>query len=714
MTRICFVCDEIFPTRTGGAGSVIYNLTHDLLDRGHQVFLLLNLSKAEFERFNLKDRLDLPNPEQCRAFHVASLCKGAPFHEQDFNSRYDWESSCYDYACRQVYQKEQPDLIEFVDYCGPAYYALCARMAGISYQRSRIVIRLHGAIELIDRCSKARSLDFDRYTIYALERNALRMADAVLFAAESFLQEYYPEESGSWPGEKRLSPPLVKDIFAPFAIDPNANIVLFYGRLYAQKGADLFVDAAVGHLIAHPNSALEFHLVGYDSPEPPVEGLRSYREYLLTRIPAQYHRRVTFHGFIAPDRMAQILPLVRFAVFPSYFETFCMAAHELHNVGVPLIVSSIPAFRDHFRPNIDALFFDGTLSDLICKIAFLDSNVTLRKELSRLPTPSHNSTLDFYERPSLVSINHKKGIRRVDEFSLRLLVCIVTESPDEKLLTRTLASLENASSSQLQILILQKNGSEAALSLATWLLGSLYSLHDEGGHPVTAQQVFTQDALLILRAGDEVDVGYLALGLESLYLNPQLAFISCWKWIIGPKGNGLNTFPLAAMIELLPFEFPSPFTRCILRTPPNVLLIDLLDPQAGVMAEIAYLWKLTENDKIGIQIPAAMLTKSAETIKKEDDSLLSYLVMHDSSRIRQILLTRYLAMLVHVNPASYFSLHSYWARTSHLTTAYSSNQEMSDFIRSSRRACWIKKLERGGRLSRWVVTVLRKLKAVLE
>ena len=172
-----------------------FNLARALLAEGHEVILLLNMSMADYARFTSTDCRLLDGGAKLRSYHVDALCTGQKLKESDFLSRYTWEAYRYDYACRQVYELEKPDITEFVDYCGPAYYALNAKLCGLSFQETRPVVRLHGPLELIDQSTAYQAMDFDRFTAYALERQCFRLAEATLYATPSFLEAYYDRQS---------------------------------------------------------------------------------------------------------------------------------------------------------------------------------------------------------------------------------------------------------------------------------------------------------------------------------------------------------------------------------------------------------------------------------------------------------------------------------------------------------------------------------------
>src|SRR5215510_9237935 len=133
MSRVCFVSYEIHPTTWGGCGVLLHNLARLLLAGGHEVIFLLDMGLEYFDRFQNQDRLDLPNPELCRAYHVDSLCRTLDMQEDDFAGNFDWKAYRFHYACRQVYDREHPHIIEFFDYCGVGHYALSAKAAGLDY-----------------------------------------------------------------------------------------------------------------------------------------------------------------------------------------------------------------------------------------------------------------------------------------------------------------------------------------------------------------------------------------------------------------------------------------------------------------------------------------------------------------------------------------------------------------------------------------------------
>ena len=195
------------------------------------------------------------------------------------------------------------------------------------------MVRLHGPLELIDQSTAYQAMDFDRYTAYALERQCFRLAEATLYATPSFLEAYYDRQAEPWFGEAVYAPPPTGSFPTRPSEALGANIMLFYGRLFAWKGPERFVDAALSLLASQPESDWQFYLVGYDSNQPPVSGPRSYQEYLLQKIPPAWRKRFIFTGHLSHTQVAALLPRVLLAVVPSYFKSYGYAAHEMRQAG---------------------------------------------------------------------------------------------------------------------------------------------------------------------------------------------------------------------------------------------------------------------------------------------------------------------------------------------------------------------------------------------
>lgn len=633
MSRICFVTYEIYPTTWGGCGVLLHNAAQVLLKQGHEIIFILDVPLEFFERFKQQDRHNLPQSEQCRAYHVDSLCHDIELQRSDFLSQAQWQSWRFHIATQKVAEMEHPDIIEFFDYCGVGHYALAAKVAGIAYQHSQLTIRLHNSLELMDRYEATKPLDFERYYYHALERSALQMAETIVYPSQSYLDEAYKPWYGPWFGQQIWSKPPLVNIPKPAATQPTERTILYYGRLFAFKGVDRFIDAAVAFLIQHPTISTSFTLVGYDSGLAP-DGSASYQEYLSKKIPAHLLKHFIFTGHLDRDDFEQLLPRVLFAVFPSYLEAFCYAAHELYAAGIPLIVSDIPNFKDYFKHNENALVFDGSVKDLTQQMYHLYQNQALRQQITN-PFPVADDPLGtFYNGPF-----YRTWINHTEASLPSLLVCILVDQPNQ--LEATLTALRQTAINNIHVVIFAPPTGSPGETIIRFL-GASYVVQDVDGNTIIPTDLHTAETLLLLRSGDIPVPTYITRCLKVLGQQSEIVFVGSWKTICDGDKKQTQTFPVDAALELAAFCGLSPYSRTIMRTSPNKLLVDLFDPQAEVLGELAYLWKLDSGYQRGLLIPEPLIDQSIETAPALNQNLLSYLIMQDTSSSRRIRLSHYL------------------------------------------------------------------------
>lgn len=709
MARICFVSNEIYPVTPGGAGSLIYGLVQVLLAENHEVVLVLDIPERAFDQIMKGDFVSGDKASNCRFYHVGRLCQLIDCQRDDFLSRYAWESYRYDFACRQVYAQEDPDLIEFVDYCGPAYYALEAKISGLCYQNSIIAVRIHGSIEVIDRSTPQSKLNFDRYTIYTQEQCSLKLAEVVLYPTTSLIQEYYPIDSIYWLGDKVLAIPNVHLQLNRSGESPEANFVLFYGRLYSVKGIELFVDAAVRKLEIDKDCRLVFYLVGEDSRNPPVEGLSTYQEYLQQRIPEKWHNRFVFTGFLDNEALNRLLPKVKFAVLPSHYETFGFAAYELRMAGIPLILADIPAFKDGFKSD-EVLFFDGTVQDLVHQMNRLDQDDNLRTRLSLAVQPVANHAGDFYR-----NIPREGWINSSPVGSqLRLLILIIDDGTKKLKLDRLLTSLADSySDEEIRIVLLVEICHEKRTESDLFLFGKWYTCADQSGL-LSVTDIHLLDALLVLKAGDEITPQYIKLGLDILSRHTQVVFVGSWKRIYRDEREWLFTHSLTSMVELAPFEILSPISRCIMRTPTGKKLQEIFNGKYHSLDEIAYLWNIDGPGTFGVEIPSPLIRQNYEKPEMIDDRALSHLILTNQNTARAKRLNYYLGMVCCSNSSGLKPLQYCWALKSGTYSRGSRRELDSMIIREGYKERFVNNLSHGGLLSRRLLLLLRWLRKNLN
>lgn len=626
MQTTCFVSYELFPVTRGGCGALLHNVAVQLLQSGARVVFLLDVDAEIFARFDKDERLKLPNPHNCVAYRVEDICGKDVLARDYFASWYEWRSYVLNVAALKVHALERPGLIEFFDYHGVAYYAVCEKLALGSYEGTRIAVRYHATIEAMDRVDLTNSLHPELYLLYSLERAALALADTVIVPSESVskrsLAELYPTVSSR---QVVAVPPLQKQLNKR-ASDGVENGILFYGRLFSIKGVDLLVDAAILWMRQRPELSPDFYFVGGDSKQPP-DGCGLYADYLTRRIPPDLRSRFHILGHLSHDETEALLEKVRFAVFPNRAESFCYAAHELYAGGVPLIVSDIPGFEDFFVHERNSLVFDATSSDaLTSAIGRLWDDGELRERLT-FPYPVvPTAVAPIYESAATMA-DQAGGAVVVPGFELSIIIQAASLADAQPLCTRL------AQGGHRSVVLLPAQGAESEVS--AFLFGRNVRSVDITGAAVDLHALRTTEAMVILDARDVVDPRYLDIGVRVLQSRSDIPFVSGWSSRISGGEQRVDTYSLPLAIDTAPMSGRGPSTRAVFRTVPGKLILDTFDTGLAEYAELKHLWKLTQDGDIGLLIPQALLGLPAQDAHYPSPKQVSYLLNGDDSTDRR-------------------------------------------------------------------------------
>lgn len=680
MARICFVSYEIAPTTPGGCGVLLASAARVLLERGHEVVFLLDLPSHDFRRFRDHDRLALPSAERCRAYRVEELADTGALREADFRDIFAWKSLLFERAARRLVELERPDVVEFFDYCGVGWASLCSKLGGLAFRDTHLAVRLHTSMEVLDAEEPTRPHGPDRYGLFALEHAALATAESILFPTRSFLEEAYRPRYGAWPASLHESPPPLVRVPALRPAESGADVVLFFGRLFTLKGADLFVDAAVSLVAGGRGGGLRFVLAGYDPGESPAPG-KGYAEFLRGRIPAALAGRFEFPGQLSWAALEELSPRVLFAVFPSRFESFCYAARELSAAGLPVVLTDLPAYRDQFVDGGNALLVPPTVPAIAGAMDRLASEPGLRASLAaaglrtagesakRLPL---GEFYDLHEHPSWMdaprATEPTDAAEAADEAG-DLLCCVLDEGGGG--LPATLASLEASRKGgpALRVVVLSTAGADEAAARdrveragtadrpdrpdgpVVWLLGRPWRARAAGGEPAARTESGT--SLLVLREGDLVDPRFPAIAVSALSRHGALGWVGAFRRARRGGAERIDTFGRDLMPEVVPFGGASPLGRVVLRTEAGRPLAGIFDERAGCLGETALLWGLEDAGLRGLTLPEVLLTVAEDGDPVPSAAEVSYLVVRDRSPVRASRLARLLAAQSALSPPAF-------------------------------------------------------------
>lgn len=129
-----------------------------------------------------------------------------------------------------------------------------------------------------------------------------------------------------------------RDLRARLGLADDTVVVTFVGRLSREKG---LVDLAQAWRGLPPRNAC-LVVVGPEMPGHPWNAGPEARELVGTATPP-----ARFLGELPPEDVAAVFRASDFAVLPSHFEAFGIAAAEAMASGLPIVVTDVGGFRDY-------------------------------------------------------------------------------------------------------------------------------------------------------------------------------------------------------------------------------------------------------------------------------------------------------------------------------------------------------------------------------
>jgi glycosyltransferase involved in cell wall biosynthesis len=381
--RICFLTSELGNVMPGGMGRLLDALIQSLVHDGVYVSIVADVSMEQANMY--KDKIGRSLKESSRLVSLYRI-DDIPQCNKSFSSNwYLHKASRYNCAVRFVASISPFHILEGFDYFGSLYVILRERDHILN--EVTIVNRLHGTMLMIDMVEDSvvggfRARGRHTYLSYVMETYSLYAADMVVSNSAATLRvymEFYPHLSNMT--SSIVIPPPMRFLVPPewrkcSKIDNHTrNVYLNYGKQQSVKGTQVIVKAAVSWLASSDLGVADAHFL-FIGPNLLCPRLMC----VLQLIPTHLRDRFTFKTVQSSSDICDDLSRVRMAIFASYFETFCLAAHEMLESGVPIMISDAPAFADHFSTKNAIVFERWSVLSLVT--AFRNStNTTLLKFL---------------------------------------------------------------------------------------------------------------------------------------------------------------------------------------------------------------------------------------------------------------------------------------------------------------------------------------------
>lgn len=381
--HVVFPTYELHPFNPGGVGVLLSGAVRVLARAGHHVTVLADFADAEIAAARRQFATEPLGEGEVEVVCLRDV-DGTPARE---GSIYTDNAARFATGLGAINERRPIDYVEFPEYAGIGVIGLRKHRQGF-LRHTRFGVRLHGSLEFIDR-AEGLVPDAERRMMWGLEREGLALAD-VLLAPSLSLARLYADTYGLAMERFVLSPPPMEELLIGFDRAPrlpDPAHFAYFGKLQEVKGCVQFAQAMTALLAAEPARGWHATLIGRDTFCVPHQCMTS--QCLERVIPVPLRENFSFVPFIDRLTLGSHLRRVVAAVVPSKFEAFCLAAHELRALGVPLVVPRQPGFVDWLNEGTGCLTYDGSANGLAHALRRVRDDIELRDALERAPAPRY-------------------------------------------------------------------------------------------------------------------------------------------------------------------------------------------------------------------------------------------------------------------------------------------------------------------------------------
>ncbi|MER2219913.1 hypothetical protein [Methylobacterium brachiatum] len=359
MNSVCFVTEEIMPFTMGGIGAFARNILDTYSGRCEHYYVLyvgdLDIDLCEwnlrFPHVKLFKLTDI-SPE---AVNKWSSLK--PAH------RLVYKSALIKEILIELNRQFKFTYIEFVDWGGAGFFTIQTKHAGIDFDETILVVRLH-TTEGVLRNFESRPWGKTTAKLIDFERKALADADLIvahIWPVVKSVQKSYGFDD-AWLSKAVINLP---PVYTPFKaaktvqLDVDRQNIVFTSKLQEIKKPTVLVHAAVMFLRKNVSFGGKIIFCAFE----PVPG---WRNRLLDLIPDDLKGKFVFLPFMESDKRNKLIS-ESIVVFPNAYEAFCFAAYEASIMGGYCVLNAEnPAFGldTPWIEEKNCIKFNGTASSL--------------------------------------------------------------------------------------------------------------------------------------------------------------------------------------------------------------------------------------------------------------------------------------------------------------------------------------------------------------
>lgn len=360
--RICIATEEIIgPVRNGGIASTYYYLARMLTDAGHDVTILY-LKGHRSEDNTIEHWIDIYRSYGIRLVPL-------PFENVQTRGWMPlWQGRYYNFY-RWLKSQETFDVVHTSEWRGGAFYALLAKKQGIAFRNTLFLVKASSP-HIWNRYYMKRFLDsMPMLGVMYTEQKTLELGDLAIGGSAHLL--CFMEHIGySLPRGRTYVQPNVIRLDSSQIGDkrPRYNFgekvktseLVFFGRLEARKGLDVFCDALDFLVRRGAKCPSKVSFLGKESTASWTGDLKP-SAYIRKRA-EQWPFEVVVHvDFDQIQAINYLTTVPRIAVMPSLIENSTMAVYEALVYRIPFIASNAggtpelvaPEYHDKVLTNPD-------------------------------------------------------------------------------------------------------------------------------------------------------------------------------------------------------------------------------------------------------------------------------------------------------------------------------------------------------------------------
>jgi glycosyltransferase involved in cell wall biosynthesis len=538
MKHLCFVTNELSPLTKGGIGVLLSNVTRDLTEKTNFSLSILIFGNPVSD---LAPVLKLySNSKNIRFYFLDELLAHSGNHSEIPLWAFHHEEYYLSYricnALLFLNERQSIDILEFNDYLGSGYVTTKLKKLIIDgpFANTLIGVRLHGSAELCQISDEENLYTMRKQIVYQQERYSLENCDFWISPSNSlhdYYAQFYKINKTSFVSTPTFTK-LEEQAVHPRKLNLKNPKILFYGKLQKLKGIEEFIQAGV-LLLEKSSVNYSFEIFGHEVNYPYFP---SYLAHLKKQIPERFQNNFHFHGRISMTELSQIACTCDLAVIPSRFETFCLAAHELNWIGIPLVLNRIDAFQDYFSEE-NCFYYNGKPTELF---ACINDIYSKKKTFERKWNGDTITTKLNKGKPELLYTTIAESFTRplLSETSTPLLSIVVPYYNMEKYIDQTLDSILRSSYGNYEVIVVNDGSNNPAStekfeSLKSTYKGTNFSfVTKENGGLGSARNFGIALAkgkyLLPLDSDDLIHKQYLELAVNALEKNPELVAVNSY------------------------------------------------------------------------------------------------------------------------------------------------------------------------------------------